>query len=168
VSDEEALRLAAELLAREAASSEPDPYAPKGAKPTDRDGDLVECAVRVRGHAYAPYSKFAVGAAVRMDGQVFEGVNVENASYPMCVCAERNAIAAAVSAGARRLSAVAVCTQSSPPSSPCGGCRQVLVEFAEDPAAVRVIAVNPQGERREWTLAQLLPDNFHARELPPT
>jgi cytidine deaminase len=130
------------------------------------DADLIDCAIRVRARAYAPYSKFAVGAAVRMDGQVFEGVNVENASYPMCVCAERNAIAAAVSQGARKLTAVAVCTQSSPPSSPCGGCRQVLVEFAEDPAQVEVIAVNPQGERRSWWLSELLPDSFHGSELP--
>ena len=127
--------------------------------------DLVDCAIRVRERAYAPYSSFMVGAAVRMDGQVFEGVNVEIASYPLCVCAERNAIAEAVGAGARVLTAVAVCTDASPPSSPCGGCRQVLLEFAH-PAGVTVIAVNPQGERREWTLAQLLPDSFDGRELP--
>jgi cytidine deaminase len=133
---------------------------------TARDEALIDAAIRVRAHAYAPYSKFAVGAAVSMDGQVFVGTNVENASYPLCVCAERNAIAAAVVAGARKLECVAVCTDVSPPSSPCGGCRQVLVEFADDPAKVRVIAVNPQGERREWTLAALLPDSFDGRELP--
>jgi cytidine deaminase len=116
--------------------------------------------------AYAPYSKFKVGAAVEMDGTIFDGVNVEVASYPLCVCAERNAIAAAVGAGARELSAVAVCTDASPPSSPCGGCRQVLLEFARDPAAVTVTAINPQGERRSWTLAALIPDGFSGRELP--
>ena len=119
--------------------------------------------------AYAPYSKFKVGAAVRMSGQIFDGVNVENASYPVCVCAERNAIAAAVNAGARGLEAVAVCTDASPPSAPCGACRQVLVEFAADPAAVTVVAVNPRGERRSWTLAELLPDGFRfpaGNELP--
>lgn len=117
-------------------------------------------------HAYAPYSKFKVGAAVQMSGAIYDGVNVEVASYPLCVCAERNAIAAAVTAGARELEAVAVCTDASPPSSPCGGCRQVLREFAADPARVLVVAINPQGERRTWTLAELLPDSFSGRELP--
>jgi cytidine deaminase len=122
------------------------------------------CAVRAR--AYAPYSKFAVGAAIRANGAIYEGVNVEIASYPLSVCAERNAIAAAVTAGARELEAVAVCTEASPPSSPCGGCRQVLYEFATDPSRVVVVATNPAGERRTWTLAELLPDGFSGRELP--
>ena len=100
-----------------------------------------------------------------MDGQVFEGVNVENASYPLGVCAERNAIAAGVLAGARTLEAVVVCTDGSPPSSPCGGCRQVLLEFAGDPARVTVTSINNQGERRSWTLAELIPDGFSGREL---
>jgi len=116
--------------------------------------------------AYAPYSKFRVGAAVQMSGQIYEGVNVENASFPLCVCAERNAIAAAVNGGGRQLEAVAVCTDASPPSSPCGGCRQVLVEFAPDPSKVTITAINPQGERRTWTLSELLPDAFSGEELP--
>ncbi len=133
-----------------------------------RDAELEARASAVAAKAYAPYSKFHVGAAIRMQGgQVFEGVNVENASYPLAVCAERNAIAAAVLAGATRLEAVAVSTSASPPSSPCGACRQVLMEFAVDPAAVMVIAVNPQGEHRAWTLAELLPASFSGRELPP-
>jgi cytidine deaminase len=101
-----------------------------------------------------------------MDGRVFAGVNVENASYPLGVCAERNAIAAAIAAGARSLEAVAVYTDASPPASPCGGCRQVLREFTAHPERVTVTAINPQGERRSWTLAQLLPDSFTGRELP--
>jgi cytidine deaminase len=128
--------------------------------------ELVTAAMAVRDAAYAPYSKFKVGAAVRMDGRVFPGVNVENASYPISVCAERNAIAAAVAAGARELDAVAVCTDASPPSSPCGACRQALAEFARDLSRVAVIAVNTRGETRRWTLAELLPDSFNARELP--
>ena len=64
------------------------------------------------------------------------------------------------------MQAVAVCTDASPPSSPCGGCRQVLIEFANDPERVTVTAINPQGERRSWTLAQLIPDGFSGRELP--
>lgn len=127
---------------------------------------LAQRAMAARAGAYAPYSKFAVGAAVQMGGHTFEGANVENASYPLSVCAERNAIAAAVNSGARGLEAVAVCTDTSPPSSPCGGCRQVLLEFAADPAKVTVVAVNLAGEQRSWTLAQLIPDGFSGKELP--
>jgi cytidine deaminase len=116
--------------------------------------------------AYAPYSKFHVGAAVLMSGEVFDGANIENASYGLAVCAERTAVFAAVIAGAHQLEAVAVCTDASPPSSPCGACRQVLLEFAPDPATVTVIAINPSGERRSWTLAELIPDGFSGRELP--
>jgi cytidine deaminase len=128
--------------------------------------ELEDRATAARAHAYAPYSKFSVGAAVRANGQIFAGVNVENASYPLGVCAERNAIAAAVLAGATRIEEVAVCTDASPPSAPCGGCRQVLLEFAADPSKVAVHAINPRGERRSWTLAQLIPDGFTGRELP--
>jgi len=116
--------------------------------------------------AYAPYSKFRVGAAVQMSGQVFEGANVENASYGLTICAERVAVFAAALAGARELEAIAVCSDASPPSSPCGACRQVLLEFAPDPAAVTVTAINSLGERRTWTLAELIPDGFSGRELP--
>ena len=123
-------------------------------------------AAAARQRAYAPYSKFRVGAAVQMSGQTFEGANVENASYGLTMCAERAAVFAAVNAGADQLEAVAVCSDASPPSSPCGACRQVLLEFARDPAAVTVTAINGRGERRSWTLAQLIPDGFSGRELP--
>jgi cytidine deaminase len=128
--------------------------------------DLEAAARAAQASAYAPYSKFKVGAAVKMDGEIYEGCNVENASYPLSVCAERNAIATAVAAGAHHLEEVAVVTDASPPSSPCGACRQVLREFAADPSAVIVTAINAKGERREWTLAQLLPDSFSGAELP--
>ena len=128
--------------------------------------DLEDAALAAKPFAHAPYSKFHVGAAVRVDGETFTGVNVENASYPLSVCAERNAIAAAVMAGNLHLEAVAVATDASPPSAPCGGCRQVLREFAADPAQVTITAINPQGERRSWTLEQLLPDSFTGKELP--
>ena len=127
---------------------------------------LDKDALAVQANAYAPYSKFKVGAAARMDGKVYVGCNVENASYPLSVCAERNAIAAGIAAGARHLEEIVVVTNVSPPSSPCGGCRQVLREFCKDPAAVKVIAINPGGERREWTVAELLPDSFSGAELP--
>ncbi len=130
------------------------------------DPALEAAASGARRRAHAPYSKFQVGAAVRMAGQIFEGANVENASYGLSMCAERTAVFAAVLSGAHRLEAVAVCTDASPPSSPCGACRQVLLEFAPDPAAVTVTAVNPRGERRSWTLAELIPDGFSGKELP--
>jgi cytidine deaminase len=130
------------------------------------DKDLIARAIAVQSKAYAPYSKFTVGAAIRIDGKTFEGANVENASYGLAICAERSAIFTAVVAGARNLEAVAVCTNSSPPSSPCGACRQVLLEFAADPSKVTITAVNPAGEHRSWTLAQLIPDGFSGRELP--
>jgi cytidine deaminase len=128
--------------------------------------DLVARAIAAQARAYAPYSKFSVGAAIRISGQVFEGANVENASYGLAICAERTAIFHAVTSGARELEAVAVSTNSSPPSSPCGACRQVLLEFAADPSKVIVTAVNPAGEQRSWTLAELIPDGFSGRELP--
>ena len=128
--------------------------------------ELEVAALDVQQRAYAPYSKFKVGAAVLVDGEIYEGVNVENASYPLSVCAERNAIAAAVIAGGLHLEEVAVFTDSSPPSSPCGACRQVLREFAAEPKAVVVTSINAKGERREWTLDQLLPDSFSGAELP--
>ena len=128
--------------------------------------DLEARAKAAQQRAYAPYSKFKVGAALRANGQTFEGANIENASFSMTICAERTAMSAAVLAGALALEEVAVCTDASPPSSPCGACRQFLSEFAADPRAVRVTATNPAGERRTWTLAELLPDNFTGRELP--
>lgn len=143
-----------------------DPATPSPAAATPDDAALEARACAAQRRAYAPYSKFRVGAAVRMAGEVFEGGNVENASYGLAVCAERTAVFAAVLAGAHRLEAVAVCTDASPPASPCGACRQVLLEFAPDPAAVTVTAVNPRGERRSWTLAELIPDGFSGRELP--
>jgi cytidine deaminase len=132
----------------------------------DEPSTLDARAIDAQRRAYAPYSKFRVGAAVKMSGDVFDGANVENASYGLTICAERVAVFAAAIAGAHRLEAIAVCSDASPPSSPCGACRQVLLEFAPDPTAVTVTAINPAGERRTWTLAELIPDGFSGRELP--
>lgn len=128
--------------------------------------ELEQRAIAAQRAAYAPYSKFRVGAAVRMSGQTFAGANVENASYGLSICAERTAVFAGINAGAHALEEVVVITDASPPSSPCGACRQVLYEFAPDPSAVTVTAINGKGERRSWTLAQLLPDGFKGTELP--
>ncbi|HEY4244240.1 MAG TPA: cytidine deaminase [Kofleriaceae bacterium] len=130
---------------------------------------IEDAAKAIQPFAHAPYSKFKVGAAVEMDGVIYTGVNVENASYPLSVCAERNAIAAAVAAtppDRRRITEVAVYTNGSPPASPCGGCRQVLREFAPEPDAVTIFSNNDRGEKRVWSLEQLLPDSFSADELP--
>lgn len=129
--------------------------------------DLDALAIAAQRLAHAPYSKFHVGAAIEMsNGQRFSGANIENASYGLAICAERTAIFAAVLAGAKQLAEVSVCSDSSPPASPCGACRQVLLEFSPDPSAVTVASINPKGERRSWTLAQLIPDGFTGKELP--
>jgi len=129
--------------------------------------DLDALAIAAQQGSYAPYSKFRVGAVVQMSGgRTFTGANIENASYGLAICAERTAIFAAVLSGARHLERVTVCSDSSPPASPCGACRQVLLEFAPDPAAVQVTAINAKGERRSWTLAALLPDGFTGNQLP--
>ncbi len=120
--------------------------------------DLMEAARDAMGRAYAPYSGFPVGAAVLADdGTTFLGVNVENASYPLAVCAERTAVGTAVAAGARRLLAVAVASRGEPPATPCGGCRQVLAEF--NPNLV-VLVGGPSGPWTRYTLDQLLPHPF--------
>ena len=118
---------------------------------------LVTRARQAMGQAYAPYSRFSVGAAVEGDdGRVFLGCNVENASYGLTLCAERIADGAAVTAGARTFRRLAITTQVEPPSPPCGACRQVLSEFGLD---VEVVAAGPKSERR-WPLRALLPDAF--------
>jgi cytidine deaminase len=120
----------------------------------------VSAARAARDHAHAPYSNFHVGAAVIDDrGQLHVGCNVENASYGLTTCAERNAIAAAVVAGARRISAVAVVTDADPLASPCGACRQVLAEFA-NPDAVVILAGARDPRIVAHTVGALLPDGF--------
>ena len=122
---------------------------------------LVTAARAVRRRAHAPYSRFQVGAAVLDErGRIHGGCNVENASYGLTVCAERNAIAAAVAAGARRIRAVAVVSGARPPASPCGACRQVLAELGA--ADTRVFLAGPTGAaaRDDLTLGALLPSAF--------
>jgi cytidine deaminase len=126
--------------------------------PAATAADLMARAVAVRSMAYAPASRFAVGAAVlAADGRVFVGCNVENASYGLTLCAERAAVCAAISAGARQLTAVAVATDLDQPARPCGACRQVLAEFGR---GMHVVLVGRGGVRVDTTLAALLPDPF--------
>jgi len=125
--------------------------------------ELIQRARGAMANAYAPYSNFHVGAAIEAeDGRIFVGCNVENASYGLTICAERMAVGAAVVAGARRFRRVAVTTAVEPPASPCGACRQLLMEFGPD---MEILGVGPQSERR-WTLRQLLPDAFNRESLP--
>ena len=125
---------------------------------------LIAAARAARGRAYARYSHFQVGAALLTDdGRLYTGVNVENASYGLTVCAERNAVGAMVNDGAQRIVAVAVCTENG--VTPCGACRQVLSEFVDPDGDVVVWIVDGQGSVRETTLFTLMPDHFGPRHL---
>lgn len=119
---------------------------------------LVKAARAARRRAYAPYSRFQVGAAVRAGGAVHAGCNVENASYGLTVCAERAAVAAAVAAGARRLDAVVVASGTRPPTPPCGMCLQTLAEFAGPD--LPVVLAGAGGAVARTTLGALLPRGF--------
>jgi cytidine deaminase len=127
-----------------------------------REG-LIEAALTVRSWAYAPYSHYAVGAALLTDsGKIYDGVNVENAAYPDSICAERVAVFKAVSEGERRFAAIVVATING--GTPCGSCRQVLAEFGLDTI---VIIVDGTGKvMQETTVQGLLPGAFTAVDLP--
>jgi cytidine deaminase len=120
---------------------------------------LIAAALAARDEAYAPYSHFQVGAALRTsDGSIVAGCNVENRSFGLTLCAERVAIGAAVAAGKRAIEAVVVVTETDPPSPPCGLCRESLAEFAE--GDLPVLLVNTAGARRLHRLGELLPFPF--------
>ncbi len=124
---------------------------------------LTRAAIEARDQAYAPYSQFYVGAALLLpDDKIISGCNVENASYSLCICAERGAAAAAVAQGYREWRAVAIATVGG--VSPCGACRQFLAEFGLD---LQVVMVNVlDGARQSMLLSQLLPKAFDASDLP--
>lgn len=116
---------------------------------------LVAQAIDVAGRAYAPYSKFQVGAVlVGKDGRTFTGCNVENISFGLTICAERNAVFAAVTAGCREFTRIVIVADTEVPASPCGACRQVLAEFHPD---LEVVLANFRGQTEMFRLSQLLP-----------
>lgn len=126
--------------------------------------DLFAAARAVRERAYAPYSGFRVGAALRCpDGSLHVGCNVENIAYPEGTCAEAGAIAAMVAAGRREITEIWVLADAPEPVSPCGGCRQKLAEFAGP--EVTVVLAGPAGERARTTLGALLPGAFGPRQM---
>jgi cytidine deaminase len=124
---------------------------------------LRERAMAAMDRAYAPYSGFRVGAALLgSDGSITDGCNVENASYPAGICAERAALAAAVAHGERSFVAIAIATEAQTPTPPCGLCRQALVEFSP---ALAVISVSRSGGEAAWPLSTLLPHAFTQQSL---
>jgi len=120
---------------------------------------LRDAALRIREKAYAPYSNFQVGAAIRtVSGTVYEGCNVENVAYPEGTCAEAGAIAAMIAGGEHEIAEVYVVAKSPTPVPPCGGCRQKLAEFGQGDVQVTLATVD--GVEETWTLADLLPGAF--------
>ncbi|HTR14161.1 MAG TPA: cytidine deaminase [Roseiarcus sp.] len=134
----------------------------KSAEPT---AALFAAAKAAQASAYAPYSRFKVGAALRTpSGAVFAGGNVENASYPEGVCAETSAISAMAAAGERRIAEICVMGDGEGLCTPCGGCRQRIREFADASTLVRV--AGPEGVRATFRLSALLPESFGPDHLP--
>ena len=127
--------------------------------------DLFEKARAVRENAYAPYSKFKVGAAVRtVTGKEFVGCNVENSAYPQGTCAEAGAIAAMIAAGEKEIAEICIVADSTCPVSPCGGCRQKLAEFSKP--STSVVLANLNGVLVSHMLGDLLPHSFSSDHLP--
>ena len=129
------------------------------------DWSSMESAARAAlPRAYAPYSQFPVAAAIQLaDGTIVAGVNVENASYPLSLCAERAAVAAGIAGGHGAVQAVLVLTDAAEPTPPCGGCRQVLAEHGAEDVPVRSMTL--QGRTAEHRLGALLPDAFRSESL---
>jgi cytidine deaminase len=126
------------------------------------DEELIALALQAREQAYAPYSRYAVGAALLgQSGKVYTGCNVENSSYSLTICAERSAIVKAVSEGEREFRAIAIVTANS--GMPCGACRQMLAEFG---LGIRVLVATPGKLVSESTVADLLPGAFGPQDLP--
>jgi cytidine deaminase len=121
--------------------------------------ELIAVAKKVRGSAYAPHSGFSVGAAILgSDNRVYSGCNVENDSYGLSICAERNAVASMVANGCRTAIQIAIATEKGAP--PCGACRQVLFQFAPTEGELEIFLIDASDTIRETTLSALFPDGF--------
>ncbi|WP_068546285.1 cytidine deaminase [Thalassotalea crassostreae] len=126
--------------------------------------DLQRAAKHAYDNAYAPYSNFSVGAAaLTFEDKIITGCNVENASYGLTVCAERNCLASGIVQGEQKFRTIVIYTETSKLTPPCGACRQVISEFLEPNAIVS--ATNQLGERVDWSVAELLPDAFTPKDL---
>ncbi|MFZ3578132.1 cytidine deaminase [Virgibacillus sp. DJP39] len=129
--------------------------------------DLIERSIEMRKKAYVPYSKFPVGAAVlTKSGKVYTGCNIENAAYPVSLCAERVAIFKAVSDGETEFVEMAVSADTKRPVSPCGSCRQVMSEFFQPETTIHL--TNLQNQLKTVTMEELLPFSFQPDDLPPS
>ena len=127
----------------------------------DLRGELLAAAREAQASAYAPYSNFAVGAAVLLsDGVIYRGCNVENASFGLTICAERVALFHAISDGRMDIAAVAVVTSAPKLCKPCGACRQVIAEFSQADNPIAVLCASLSGETSLETITELLPDTF--------
>jgi len=125
------------------------------------DAQLIHAAADAARNAHCPYSRFPVGAALlTRDGRVFTGVNVENASYGLTLCAERGAVSAAVTAGALDFDTIAIAADSTAIVTPCGACRQVLAEFGPPDLRIITASIHPPGATGVFTLNELLPAGF--------
>lgn len=125
---------------------------------------LIEEAIKIMNHAYAPYSKFQVGAALlTKSGKVYTGCNIENAAYPVSCCAERVAIFKAISEGETEFQELAVAADTSRPVPPCGSCRQVMSEFF--PKTMNIHLTNLTNETKSFTMEELLPFSFDSEDL---
>lgn len=121
--------------------------------------DLIKKALEARNHAYVPYSHFQVGACLLADnGKCYQGANIENVSFGATICAERNAIMKAIYDGAKKIKLLAVASSADEICMPCGICRQVMLEFADEDFLL--LCSDNQGKYREWTMEQILPDGF--------
>ena len=118
--------------------------------------DLIDAAIRAAKNSYSPYSHFSVGAALlSRDGKIYTGCNVESVSFPVGICAEHSALAAAINDGKRKFTAIAIYSDSG--VTPCGKCRQALAEFGD----MWVITIDSKGVKKDLTLSKLLPDAFN-------
>ena len=132
-------------------------------KTVSPDEELREAAFAAMENAYAPYSRFRVGAAIRTSsGEIVTGCNVENAAYGEALCAERVAVSAAVARGLREFEEIAIASESEDPAPPCGSCRQTMSEFAAD---LRVTGYSRNGKKIVWRLSDLLPEAFALNHL---